>query len=165
MGVYVIKRLLATLPVLALIALITFGILHLAPGGPAAVLLGDEGTAEEIAELRTEMGFDRPFLIQFGTWLARVVRGDLGVSVFSGQPVLQAIGERIEPTVALACLSALLAVLIAVPLGVLAAWQANTWIDRTAMVFSVLGFSVPAFWLGINFIFCDGLGKHFKFLI
>jgi len=148
---------LATVPVLVLIALITFGILHLAPGDPAAVLLGDEATREEVVELREKMGLNRPIYIQFGVWLGQVLQGDLGKSVFSGQPVLQAIFERIEPTLSLAVLSATLAVFIAVPLGVLAAWRANTWIDRLSMVLSVIGFSIPAFWLGINLIFVFGV--------
>jgi len=154
---YIIKRLLATIPVLVLIAVITFAILHLAPGDPASVLLGDQGTAEEVEELRKKMQLDRPIYVQFGTWFVQVVQGDLGKSVFSGQPVLHALAERLEPTLALASLSAMLAILIAIPLGVLAAWRANTWIDRGAMILSVLGWSIPAFWLGINLIFLFGL--------
>jgi len=154
---YVIQRLLATVPVLVLIAMITFGILHLAPGDPVAVLLGDEATAEEVAQMRTKMGLDRPIYVQFGLWFFQVLQGDLGKSVFSGQPVIEAILERLEPTLALAVFSAILAVLIAIPLGVLAAWRANTWVDRLAMVLSVLGFSIPSFWLGINLIFAFGV--------
>ena len=154
---YTLQRLLATVPVLALIGVITFGILHLAPGDPAAVLLGDAASPEETAELRKKMGLDRPIYLQFGKWASQVIRGDLGKSVFSGQPVIQAISDRLEPTLALSIFSMIMSILIAIPLGVLAAWRANTWIDRGSMVLSVLGFSIPAFWLGVNLIFFFGV--------
>jgi len=157
MAGYLLQRLLATIPVLGLIAIITFGILHLTPGDPATVLLGDAATSEETSELRKKMGLDRPIYVQFGKWFAQVVQGDLGKSAFSGQPVLRAIADRLEPTLALSIFSMVMSLLVAIPLGVLAAWRANTWVDRSSMILSVLGFSIPAFWLGINLIFLLGV--------
>ncbi len=150
---YIIKRLIAALPVLGLVSVITFSILYLAPGDPVEMLLGDEATKEDADRIRHKLGLDRPPHIQFFTWMSNILRGDFGNSVFTGQPVLQAITERLEPTLCLAFISESLAILIALPLGILAAWKANSYIDRLAMVFAVLGFSIPAFWLGINLIF------------
>ena len=160
MKMYVLQRLLTALPVLGLIAVITFTILHLAPGDPAAVLLGDLATAEDIAQLREDMGLERPLYVQFGVWLSNIIQGDFGRSIFSEQPVLQAFAERLEPTLSLAIISEILAIVIALPLGILAAWRPNTWIDRFAMIFAVMGFSIPSFWLGINLIYLFSLKIH-----
>jgi peptide/nickel transport system permease protein len=141
------------IPVLLVVATITFALLHLTPGDPAAVLLGDQATPEDIARIRQKLGLERPIYIQYGLWLIRVFQGDLGESLFLNRSVVRAIGERLEPTLSLAILAELIAVSLAIPLGVLAAWKANTWVDRTVMVFAVLGFSIPVFWLGLNFIF------------
>ena len=154
---YLAQRLLASLPVLLVVAFLTFGILQFAPGDPAAVLLGEQATREDILRLRHKLGLDRPIPLQFAIWMGHVLRGDLGESLFSGQPVTKAIAERLEPTLSLALFAIIIALLLALPLGVLAAWRANTWVDRAVMVFAVLGFSIPAFWLGINLIYLFGV--------
>ncbi|ACL55443.1 ABC transporter permease [Methylobacterium nodulans] len=150
---FVAGRLVATLPVMGVVAVVVFGLLRLAPGDPAAILAGDAATPEQIAAIRARLGLDEPMLQQFVSWLWRLLHGDLGTSIISNQPVTRLIGERIEPTLALATTTILFAVLVAVPLGVVAAWRHGTWIDRAVMAFSVLGFSVPVFVLGYLWIF------------
>lgn len=145
---FIAGRLLATIPVMGVVAVLVFLLLRLAPGDPAAILAGDIATPEQIAAIRARLGLDQPILVQFGEWLWRLLRGDLGTSIISNQPVTRLIGERIEPTLALATTTIVFAVLVAVPLGVLAAWRHGTWIDRAVMTFSVIGFSVPIFVLG-----------------
>jgi len=158
---YVIQRLLATLPVLVLLAIITFSILHLAPGDPSEVLLGDEATKEDVLRIRHEIGLDRPLYIQFSSWAINILRGDFGTSVFSGQPVLLAIRDRLEPTILLAIIAEILAIFIGLPLGIIAVWRVNSWIDRSAMIFAVLGFSIPSFWLGLNLIYLFSVKLQF----
>ena len=153
MGRFLIGRLAATLPVMGIVAIIVFLLLRLAPGDPAAILAGDAASPEQIAAIRAQLGLDRPMLEQFFTWLGRLARGDLGVSIISNQPVARQILDRIEPTLALATTTIVFAVVVAVPLGVLAAWRHGTWIDRGVMAISVLGFSVPVFVLGYLLIF------------
>jgi peptide/nickel transport system permease protein len=127
---------------------IVFSLLFLAPGDPAAVLAGDQAGPEDIARIRASLGLDQPFLTQFTLWIGGVLQGDLGNSVFSGRPVLDLIVQRLEPTLALTVLALVLTVLIALPMGVFAAWRAGSAIDRVTMGFAVLGFSVPVFVLG-----------------
>jgi peptide/nickel transport system permease protein len=141
----VIRRLLATIPVMAIVAIIVFSLLYLTPGDPAAVLAGEQATAEDIERLRVSLGLDQPYLVRFGQWISGVVHGDLGTSIFSRRPVMELIVQRLEPTVALTLASLIIAVAIAVPLGVIAAWRSGGLIDRMAMSFAVLGFSVPVF--------------------
>lgn len=142
---YFLKRLLATIPVMGVVALFVFSLLYISPGDPAAVIAGDIATAEDIARIRAKLGLDEPYFVRFGTWLWALAHGDLGVSIFTNLPVAQLIGQRIEPTVALTLCTLVVAVLVAVPVGVIAAWRAGTWIDRTVMGFAVLGFSLPVF--------------------
>lgn len=144
---YVLSRLLAVVPVMAVVALVVFSLLYLSPGDPAAVLAGDQATLEDIAKLRAALGLDRPFLARFAAWVGGVLQGDLGTSVFSNRPVSGLILQRLEPTVALTVSALVLAVVIAVPLGVVAAWKAGGGIDRFAMGFAVIGFSMPVFML------------------
>ena len=144
----IVWRIVASLPVLALVAVIVFSLLFLAPGDPAAVLAGDQAGPEDIARIRASLGLDQPFLTQFGRWIGGVLQGDLGHSVFSGRPVLDLIVQRLEPTLALTVLALVLTVLIALPMGVFAAWRAGSAVDRVTMGFAVLGFSVPVFVLG-----------------
>jgi len=142
---YGLRRIIATVPVLMLVAIIVFSLLYLAPGDPAAVLAGDQASAEDIARIRASLGLDQSFLERFLQWGSRVLQGDLGVSVFSGRSVTSLILQRLEPTIALTFMSLLVALLIALPLGIFAAWRPGSWFDRAAMGFAVLGFSVPVF--------------------
>jgi peptide/nickel transport system permease protein len=142
---YIARRLIATIPVMGVVAIFVFSLLYIAPGDPAAVIAGDLATAADIARIHAKLGLDEPFLVRFGTWLWGVVHGDLGISIFTNLPVAELIAQRLEPTVALTVTTMIVAIAIALPIGVIAAWKAGTWIDRAAMGFAVLGFSVPAF--------------------
>ena len=130
---------------MAVVAFVVFLLLYLTPGDPAAILAGDAATSEDIAKIREKLGLDDPFLERFGQWLGRLVRGDLGVSIFTNLPVTHLIGQRIEPTLSLTFCTLVISVLVAVPMGVIAAARAGTWIDRVVMAFSVGGFSIPVF--------------------
>ena len=145
MFAYVVRRLFATIVVMAVVAFFVFSLLYLTPGDPAAVIAGDAATSEDIKRIRATLGLDEPFLVRFGDWVLRLLQGDLGTSIFTNLPVLHLIGQRVEPTLALTACTLLIAVAVAVPLGVVAAARAGTWIDRGVMGFSVLGFSVPVF--------------------
>jgi peptide/nickel transport system permease protein len=142
---YLVKRLLATIPVMGVVALFVFSLLYVSPGDPAAVIAGDIATEEDIARIRAKLGLDQPYFVRFGTWLWALAHGDFGVSIFTNLPVAQLIGQRLEPTLALTLCTLIFTVLIAVPIGVIAAWRVGTWVDRAVMGFSVLGFSVPVF--------------------
>jgi peptide/nickel transport system permease protein len=152
MIVYALRRLGATLIVMAVVALFVFSLLFLTPGDPAAVIAGDVATADDIQLIRAKLGLNEPFLVQFGGWVGRLLHGDLGTSIFTNLPVTTLIGQRVQPTVSLTLLTLVVAVLIAVPLGVIAAARAGTWADRLVMGFSVLGFSVPVFVLAYMLI-------------
>lgn len=145
MFAYIIRRTLATIPIMIVVAVFVFALLHLTPGDPAAIIAGDAATPQAIAHIRAELGLDQPIYIQFGEWVWRLLHGNLGISIFTNLPVTTLIGERIGPTVALTVSTLLLSVVTAIPLGVIAAWKAGRWIDRATMVFAVLGFSVPVF--------------------
>jgi peptide/nickel transport system permease protein len=149
----VVRRLMATIPVLGVVAIAVFGLLHVTPGDPAVIIAGDYATSEDIARIRTRLGLDEPFLTQVGLWLGRILRGDLGVSIFSGLPVTTLIKQRAEATIALTVLAMLISVGVGVPLGVLAAWKKGSWIDRGVMILAVSGFSMPVFWLGFLLVY------------
>ena len=148
MLVYIVKRGFASIPVMGVVALFVFSLLYLAPGDPAAVIAGDRASLEDIDRIRTSLGLDRPFLIRFIDWSWQILQGDLGVSIFTGLPVTTMIAQRIEPTLSLMILTVALAISVAVPLGVLAAWKAGTWVDTAVMTLAVLGFSIPVFVVG-----------------
>jgi peptide/nickel transport system permease protein len=135
------------------VAIIVFAILRLTPGDPAAIIAGDSATSEQLAGIRVQMGLDKPIHIQFLLWLVQLLRGDLGVSLISGVPVSAMIADRIAPTLALATAIILFSVIIAIPLGLLAAWRQGKLLDRVVMAFSVFGFSVPVFVNGYLLIF------------
>src|SRR5437588_1175331 len=162
MGRFLTGRILATIPVMGVVATIVFLLLRLAPGDPAAILAGDVASPEQIAAIRTRLGLDQPIIVQFVDWIGRLLSGDLGTSITSNQPVTRLIGERLEPTLALAATTIVFAVTVAVPLGVISAWRHGTWIDRGVMALSVLGFSVPVFVLGYLWIF--GLAMELQWL-
>jgi len=145
MIVYLLRRLGATFIVMAVVALVVFSLLFLTPGDPAAVIAGDIATAEDIRNIRAKLGLDEPFLVQFGGWVWRLAHADLGTSIFTNLPVTTLIGQRVQPTVSLTLCTLIVAVSIAVPLGIIAAARAGTWVDRFVMAFSILGFSVPVF--------------------
>ena len=153
MYAYLLRRILATIPVMLVVALFVFALLHLSPGDPAAVIAGEAASPADIARIRHSLGLDNPLHVQLGIWLLHVVHGDLGTSIHSGVPVLTLIGQRLEPTLALSATTMGLAVLLAVPLGIVAAWKVGTWIDRLVMVVAILGFSLPVFWLGFLFMY------------
>jgi peptide/nickel transport system permease protein len=142
---YVIRRLLSTVVVMAVVAFVVFSLLYLTPGDPAAIIAGDIATDEDIHRIHERLGLDDPFVVQFGRWVAALAHGDLGTSIFTNLPVTQLIGQRIEPTVSLTLCTLVVSIAVALPLGVLAAAKAGTWLDRAVMAFSVLGFSVPVF--------------------
>jgi peptide/nickel transport system permease protein len=153
MLIYVLRRLLATIPVMLIVAALVFLMLRLTPSDPAAIIAGDNATTEQVAEIRKRLGLDQPILTQFGIWGARTLRGDLGESFFFKKQVADLILDRLEPTASLALLTIILAVLIAVPLGTLAAYRHGGWLDGIVMGFSVLGFSVPVFVVGYLLIY------------
>src|SRR5712672_334565 len=145
---YILRRILSTLPVMGIVAMFVFSLLYLAPGDPAAVIAGDQAGPADVERIRQGLGLDRPFLVQFGTWLWRILHGDLGTSIFTNLPVSSLIAQRIEPTLSLMVLTLVLTIVIAVPLGVVAAWKAGSWVDRTIMAFAVFAFSLPVFVVG-----------------
>jgi peptide/nickel transport system permease protein len=142
---YTIQRLLATIPVMGVVALFVFSLLYFSPGDPAVVIAGDQATNEDIERIRAGLGLDQPYLVRFGQWLWGLAQGDLGISIFTNLPVSTLIAQRIEPTIALTLCTLIVTVLVSVPLGVIAAWKAESWIDRLVMGLSVFGFSVPVF--------------------
>lgn len=142
---YIIRRLLATLPVMAIVAVVVFAILRLTPGDPAAIIAGDEATSEQLEIIRKNLGLDQPIYLQFFIWIARLLQGDLGVSLLSGTSVATMIGTRVGPSLALGVATIVVTVIVAIPLGVIAAWRRGKLLDRAVMTFSVFGFSVPSF--------------------
>jgi len=152
---YILRRVLSTVPVMAIVALFVFSLLYIAPGDPAAIIAGDQASPGDIERIRQGLGLDRPFLVQFGSWLWRILHGDLGTSIFTNLPVSSLIAQRIEPTLSLMVLTLVLTIVVAVPLGVLAAWKAGSWVDRTIMAFAVFAFSLPVFVVGyvLAFVF------------
>jgi len=150
---FIIRRLLSTVLVMAIVAICIFLLLHLSPGDPAAIIVGDNATQVQIDAVRKQLGLDDPLALQFARWLGGVLSGNFGTSIFSHEPVNKLIIQRIEPTVSLAITTLLLAVIMAVSFGVLAAWKVGTWVDRLVMVLSVLSFSVPVFVVGYLLIY------------
>lgn len=150
---YIVRRLLATIPVMLLVAIIVFLLVHLTPGDPASVIAGDNATSDQIALIRASLGLDEPLWRQFAIWILRVLQGDLGRSLFWNQTVAELILQRAEPTISLALTTLLLAVVIAITLGVLAAWKAGSVIDRAVMGLAVAGFSVPVFVVGYLLVY------------
>jgi len=150
---YILRRLLQTIPVMLVVAIFIFLMLRLTPSDPAAIIAGDNANADQVAQIRRQLGLDLPMLQQFVIWIGKVLTGDLGESFFFKKTVAALVGERIEPTLSLAFFTIMIAVLVAVPLGVLAAHRQGTWIDRLVMGFSVLGFSLPVFVIGYLLIY------------
>ena len=150
---YIARRLLATIPVMAVVAVFVFALLRLTPGDPAAIIAGSAATSQDVANIRLTLGLDRPVVAQFFVWLGNMAHGDFGESFFFKRTVASLIADRIEPTLMLSLTTIVLSVLVAVPLGVVAAYAQGTWVDRVVMGFSVLGFSVPVFVIGYVLIY------------
>ncbi|MGL4323580.1 MAG: ABC transporter permease [Beijerinckiaceae bacterium] len=150
---YILRRLAATIPVMLVVAVFVFLMLRLTPADPAAIIAGDNATAEQVAQIRSRLGLDQPILTQFFIWMGNILTGNFGESFFFKKTVFELISERFEPTLSLAFVTIVIAVCVAVPLGVLAAYKHGTWIDRIVMGFSVLGFSVPVFVVGYLLIY------------
>jgi len=158
----ILRRIVATLPVMAVVAVIVFLLIHLSPGDPAALIAGDLASTDDIARLRTALGLDQPLWRQFALWAGRLAHGDLGTSIFTQVPVTELLAQRIEPTLSIALVTMAIAIAVAIPLGTLAAHRAGSWIDRAVMVFSVLAFSVPVFLIGYLLIW--GFAIHLQWL-
>ena len=162
MYLYLLKRVLSTIPVVVIVVLFVFLMLRLAPGDPAAVIAGDYATAEDVERIREQLGLNDAIPVQMYRWITQLGSGDLGTAIFSKLPVTTLIGQRLEPTLLLSLTTIVFTVLIAVPLGTLAAYKAGSWIDRFVMLFSVAGFSVPVFVLGYIPIYV--LAMHLQIL-
>ena len=145
---YAVRRILSTIPVMLVVALFVFSLLYIAPGDPAAIIAGDQATPADVERIRASLGLDRPFVVRFGEWLWQIMHGDLGNSIFTNLPVSHMIAQRIEPTTSLMILTIVFSIVVAIPLGVLAAWKHGTWIDRSVMMLAVFGFSTPVFVVG-----------------
>jgi peptide/nickel transport system permease protein len=153
MAAYILRRVASTVPVMLIVAVLVFSMLRMTPGDPAAIIAGDNANSEQVALIRERLGLDRPIPSQFFIWLRNTLQGDFGESFFFKKPVAELIASRLEPTLALSFITIVLAVVIAVPLGVLAAYRHGTLIDKIVMGFSVLGFSVPVFVIGYTLIY------------
>lgn len=153
MGRYILRRLLSMIPVLFIVSLIVFSLLHLSPGDPAMSMLGEEATPESIAQLRGRLGLDEPLPVQYVKWAGSVLQGDLGRSIRSNQPVREAIIQRLPVTIELALLSVLVSLVIAIPVGIVSAMRRNSPVDTVSTTFALLGVSLPNFFLAILLIF------------
>ncbi|MGI4861618.1 MAG: ABC transporter permease [Janthinobacterium lividum] len=160
MPAYILRRLLSAIPVMLFVAFFVFSLLALAPGDPAALVAGENATPEDIVRIRATLGLDEPFLTRFVHWLARLLHGDLGTSLFTGQPVAHMIAQRLEPTFSLMLLTLVLSVAVAVPAGAWAAWRHNRLNDRLIMLGAVFSFSLPAFVVGYLLAWVFGLKLH-----
>jgi len=145
---YIVRRIVATIPVMGVVAFFVFSLLYIAPGDPAAVIAGEQASLADVERIRQSLGLDRPFMVRFGEWVWQILHGDLGTSIFTNLPVTTMIQQRFEPTLSLMAITLCFTIAVAIPIGVLAAWKAGTWIDRLVMAFAVFGFSVPVFVIG-----------------
>lgn len=182
MARYILRRILLLIPVLIIVALIVFGLVHLTPGDPASMMLGRDATIEQKQALREQLGLNKPVWEQFVDWTTGVLRGDFGDSLFIGKPVTEALLERAQPTILLTVYSLVISITIAIPAGVIAGIRPNSLIDRLLMVMSISGAAIPSFFFGILLILFfavrlgvlpsggyvnvgDGLGQHLKYMI
>ncbi|AFS78150.1 peptide ABC transporter permease protein [Gottschalkia acidurici 9a] len=157
MGKYIVKRILSLIPVLIIVSLIVFSIMHLTPGDPAVVILGMEATPDEIAKLNEELGLNLPIYEQYLNWTKGVLTGDFGYSIFMKEPVLNSILEHMSPTISLSIFAEIIALLIAIPVGIFSAYNKGTIIDRTLMSASLLGLALPSFLLGLLLMIVFGV--------
>lgn len=152
MTAYIVRRLFAMIPVLAIVGVIIFFLIHLTPGDPAAVILGPSATPDQVDALRRELGLDAPLISQFFTWAGRALTGNLGESIYSHQPVTSVLAMHLPATVSLTALAFVMAIVIAIPTALLAVWKRNTLLDSAFMSVSILGVSIPNFWLALVLI-------------
>jgi peptide/nickel transport system permease protein len=150
---YLIRRVLLAIPVIFVVAAGVFLLLYLTPGDPASVILGPDASPQRVAELRQQLGLDQPVLVQVARWFGRLLRGDLGESIYLNRPVTQTILDRAEPTLMLTLLATLFAILVGLPIGIVSATRAGSWADLGAMLVALGGISMPSFWVGLNLIF------------
>jgi len=179
---YTLKRIFSLIPVLFVVSIVIFALIHLTPGEPASVILGPEATPEQVQELRKQLGLDRPIHEQYFSWVQGVFKGDLGTSYFMREPVTKSIMDHLKPTLSLATLGMLISLIIAIPIGIAAANRRGSLTDQTIMGFSLLGMSIPSFLLGLLLILffgvklgvlpvagyqpiSNGLWNHLKYLI
>ncbi|ORE98520.1 ABC transporter permease [Aurantimonas sp. 22II-16-19i] len=149
---YIARRVLASVPVLVVVALFVFLLLRLTPGDPAAIIAGDMATPDQLERIRDSLGLNEPLLTQFVTWSGQLLSGDFGASLISRTPVLTLIGQRLEPTLSLAIVTMIITLVLSIPMGVIAAWRHGSLTDNVVMAISVLGFSIPVFVTGYIFI-------------
>ena len=152
MTVYIIKRVLAAIPILIFVGIVTFSLVHIAPGDAANIMAGDYAGPDDVKLIRAELGLDKPVMQQFVEWIGRTARGDLGSSIFSGIPVVELVRLKIGATLSLTVTGGILAILLGVPTGIVAAWKAGTLIDRIIQIWAAAGISIPGFWLGFIMI-------------
>lgn len=157
MFAYIIHRIITAIPVVLMVAIVVFSLLRLTPGDPAAIIAGDEATPAQLAAIRAQMGLDLPIYEQFFKWFSSLLQGDMGTSLLSGTPVTTLIADRMGPTIALAVGTIPVTLIIAIPLGVIAAWRHGAFTDRFVMVLAVLGFSIPTFVVGYLLIYIFSL--------
>lgn len=157
---YIGKRILSLIPVMFVVSVVVFLVTYLIPGGPATALLGLEASSDQIAALNAELGFDRPFLVQYADWFMNVLHGDWGRSYFLQQSVLEAIAEYFGPTISLAILAQIIALILSVPLGIIAAYKRGTAVDVTAVTASLLGTAIPGFLLSMFLMLFFGVYHH-----
>ncbi|MER8849639.1 ABC transporter permease [Mesorhizobium australicum] len=160
MAIYILRRMVSTLAVMAMVGMFVFLLLRLAPGDPAAIIAGKSATAEMIAGIRKQLGLNDPLPVQFLHWAFGILRGNLGTSIFSGRPVLELISQRLEPTLSLSILTMILSVSVGVSFGILAAWRSGGLVDRLLTAFSAFGYSVPVFVIGYFFIYFFAIKMH-----
>jgi peptide/nickel transport system permease protein len=154
---FILRKLGSTAIVMMVVAVIVFVMIRVSPGDPAALIAGDRATSADIERIRHSLGLDQPLLYQFVSWLLQLVRGNLGVSLFSQLPVTDLIGRRIEPTLSLAAATMSFAILTAIPLGIVAAWQVGRWADRAVMALAIAAFSFPIFMIGYGLVWAFAL--------
>jgi len=155
---YIVKRMLQMIPTILMVTLVVFAMMQAIPGDPIITLLGDAYTEDNAARLRQAYGLDKPVVVQYGIWLGKLLQGDWGTSILSGRPILQDVLIRLPITLELIVLSIGIALLIAVPAGIIAAMRQNTWADYTAMSSALLGVSIPDFFLGILLLLAFSIG-------
>ena len=153
MNLYIIRRIILVFPVMAVVGTFVFSLLHLAPGDPAAIIAGDYAQPGDIERIRHSLGLDQPIHTQFVVWVGNMLQGDFGTSIYTRRPVTELIGQRIGPTLTLATTSMLFVITLAIPMGIVAAWRAGSWVDLAVMGLAVFGFSFPVFWLGLVMIY------------